>query len=90
MTEYVYLLSDYNEYGSEHVHATLDRSALIAIMKKHWPGWKTELLEELLKRPDSELDDEGGSINLDQGWGGVQLHVVKLEPYGSLTHPRQY
>lgn len=34
---YIYLLSDYEEHGAEHVVATLDRSKLQSMLDKHWP-----------------------------------------------------
>lgn len=82
---YVYLLSHYGEYGSEHVKATLDRavlpSLLAALMAEQFrnldPKCDVAGLSALLERTDADLAAEG-SHNLDKGWGGIQLHVVLL------------
>lgn len=92
MTQYVYLLSDHDEHGSENVVATLDRGRLLELLVKGWP-WadKTEgrnlpenvknesdiLREYLAANTDADLAD-GAPRNLSYGWGGVQLHVVEL------------
>lgn len=91
---FVYLLSDHDEYGSQHVVATLDRSKLEGLIDENWPNkptesevmhsrweaWRAEAkagLAEHLARSDEELAT-GMPLNLHSGWGGAQLHVVKL------------
>lgn len=90
---YVYLLSIYDEYGSEQVRATTDRLALPALLKRPWhvPGSRgrdpsdasISGLAELLATPDSALSGDWGHgampHNLTDGWGSFQLHVVLLE-----------
>jgi len=88
---YVYLLSDYHEYGAENVTATLDRGRLIELIDENWPltelpearsvAWRAEAktkLAELLIETDAGLASRG-SHNLQAGWGGIQLHVVRLK-----------
>jgi len=85
---YVYLLSDYDEYGAENVTATLDRGRLIELIDENWAptearsvAWNAEAktkLAELLLETDDELASRG-SHNLQAGWGGIQLHVVRLK-----------
>jgi len=88
---YVYILSDYNEYGAENVTATLDRAKLETVMRKSWPDagfpygglneWLAEAaakMAELLQKSDAELASVDGH-NLHRGWGGMQLHVVELK-----------
>jgi hypothetical protein len=36
-------------------------------------------LEKLLEKSDEELWDHGNPTDLLRGWGGMQLHVVRLE-----------
>lgn len=95
MTEtYVYILSWHDEHGAEAVHATLNRDVVRALLRDAYgddPRWHTEAdskLAELLEHPDEELsrqetnsDELHGVMphKLCNGWGGPQLHVVKLE-----------
>jgi hypothetical protein len=82
----VYLLSHYGEHGSEDVVSTLDRAHLPALLRQRWGDWShlpeaQGRLAELLERPDAELAGPTASNphNLTRGWGGVQLHVVRIE-----------
>lgn len=74
----VYLLSTYDEYGAEHVRATLDPARLPAMVKSYYPDPAKELaaLAEVLK--EEEIINSHGH-NLSRGWGGLQLHIVPLE-----------
>lgn len=96
-TRHVYLLSDYDEYGSGNVIATLDRSRLPAMLKLMLPRYRLEgtdpeaTLSQLLQKTDPELTGidlltHGGQNSfgssphsLTSGWGGPQLHVVRLD-----------
>lgn len=105
-TFYVYLLSWHDEYGAETVHATLNRDALLGLLREAYPypgrpsrNGEARYLEtlrqaesklaELLQETDEKLADPGttrenepaGAMphNLCIGWGGPQLHVVRLE-----------
>lgn len=102
---YVYLLSDYDEHGSDNVHATTNREDVLPMFERltatdlsDAPIWvKTEqqkeaylarvanyraeavaTLTELLTQPDEVLAEQQ-KHGLLSGWGGHQLHVVKLE-----------
>lgn len=87
-SEYVYILSTYGEYGAEGVVATLDRNALLPLLRKQFGAHFVEIerecgvLEKLLLLHDdaylAEKTDHTQQIDLSKGWGGVQLHVVKL------------
>ena len=84
----VYILSVYEEHGAEEVVATLDKSHVEVMMDKYFPiygidessrhmeGRATprEALRRVLRK------DTIGKFNLQSGWGGIQLHVVELEP----------
>jgi len=78
---FVYMLSIYEEDGAEEPTATLDRTKLVGMLTGNWPDAGKEeyaaALTELLKKPDEELCRRYG-INLGRGWGGLQLHVIKL------------
>jgi hypothetical protein len=93
--KYVYLLSDHEEHGAEHVVATLFRGRLAALIDETWGDvYKSDCKAEkialvsLLELGDEELSapmeecgrSERGSMGhlLNDGWGGIQLHVVKL------------
>lgn len=82
---YVYILSDYEEDGAENVCATLDRSKVIAMFEKYFPGdhvARTDQtrpgLESLLLKTDSELSSRYYGWDCTPHWGGVQLHVVEM------------
>ena len=93
MADYVYLLSTYNEYGSEEVRATTDRSLVPALLAASWvlgdgrvrvlEHGEAARLSELLARPDDKLAGKLGRgadpHDLNDYWGGPQLHVVRLE-----------
>jgi hypothetical protein len=88
----VYILSDYDESGAEHVTATLDRKLLAGMIETNWPSsyfryghekeWKSAALAKLttlLEKSDEELLTLGmDGHDLHDGWGGAQLHVVRL------------
>lgn len=91
---YVYILSDYGEYGAENVTATLDRSKLMALIPENWPHddkyfqaqyrdeWISAArlgLAKHLTNTDEELSAKQTGWECHSGWGGVQLHVVKLK-----------
>ena len=78
MTKYVYMLSDYGEYGSQNCMATLDRGKLYEMCGVRWPHEHViNGLRGVLERSDEDLDD-GSGHNLTEVWGGPQLHVIKL------------
>jgi hypothetical protein len=77
----VYLISNYGEYGSEAVRATLDKSKVRELLATH-PDMHGEPLpkdyEQSLKRM-LEADELADGHDLGRGWGGFQLHIVELE-----------
>ena len=85
----VYILSDYGEYGSEHVVATLDKSKVELLAEKYWGCVDLDRLqyasghptarEELLGLLEADTANKESGIDLFFGWGGVQLHIVELE-----------
>jgi hypothetical protein len=83
---YVYILSDYSEYGADHVVATLDRTTLMDLVDVNWPEvdeWNTKAkagLAAVLEQDDVTLANriDGDGWDCHQGWGGMQLHVVAL------------
>lgn len=81
--QHVYVLADYDEYGLEESVATLDRTFLPALLKRFQDGYAESYKIEATKRlavlcqPDGEILT--GRYNLMEGWGGVQLYVIKLE-----------
>ena len=92
---YVYILSDYGEYGAENLTATLDRSRVFSLIKENWgpngsdeyhrqvePEWverAEKKLVEILEMPDEELSKRDDGWELHEGWGGIQLHVAVLK-----------
>ena len=86
MADYVYLLSVYDEHGSESVRATLNRRFLPELLVRPWGRWVpsekyVKRLAEILQSPDTDLAGKDGAMprDLGDGWGGPQLHVVRLE-----------
>ena len=84
-SRYVYLLSHHHEYGSADVRATINRDEVMSLFEDYTnEGWgepdeDRKTLEALLETSDEELHIGGNPHNLMRGWGGVQLHVVKIE-----------
>lgn len=88
MSAFVYLLSSYGEYGAENMVATLDKTKVLAMLEAKFPATANPDLAddqakivELLSRPDEELEAKDG-YNLTEDWGGIQLHVVRLDHIG--------
>jgi len=84
--QFIYILSDYDEYGAQNVVATLDRAHLPALVEENWAeataAWRDKAkasVAALLAKPDEELSSPDGHKCHD-GWGGVMLHVVPLRP----------
>ena len=87
----VYLLSTYGEHGAEDVRATLDPSYLPVMLEKYFSDaeWAkhperrdaaSKEAHEGLRRgllEDGEPSSEGR--NLQDGWGGIQLHIIEVE-----------
>ena len=86
----VYILSVYEEHGAEEVVATLDKSHVEIMMDKYFSTCGLDetdgpKLGEFRATPRETLrrvlkEDTTGKFNLQDGWGGIQLHVVELEP----------
>jgi hypothetical protein len=81
---YAYMLSDYEEHGSTNVTATLDRSLLLSMLDTNWANRSEayrlqarEGLTKLLARSDEDLCGADGNA-CEHGWGGIQLHVIRL------------
>ena len=74
----VYILSDYEEDGAEHVSATLDKEKLPEMLDKLGYGKRPEAKEKLaaLLEKDELLTRHGK--DLESGWGGSMLHIVEL------------
>lgn len=77
----VYLLSHYDEYGSEDVVGTLDKSSVIDLLRNFSSG---VYFDEANKKLRELLLDDGlvtsyYPIDLMTGWGGPQLHVIPLQ-----------
>jgi len=92
---YVYLLSNYEEHGATGVYATCHKERLFdALLARFVPPLDANEhvikryidehheasngLKKLLLKTDEELSAADGT-NLQNGWGGVQLHVVPLD-----------
>lgn len=79
----IYLLSVHDEYGSEHVIVTEIEAALPALLHAHFYKGQLEneytaalvKLKEVLQIPDPHY---GEPYDLGRGWGGPQLHIVKV------------
>jgi hypothetical protein len=76
MTEYVYVLSHYGEYGLEPpITATTDRSKVVEIFKRVYPHLVEKYLPELeniLSQSDEELCCHIRTENLPDWWSGDQ------------------
>ena len=86
---FVYLLSVYEEHGSYAVVATLDNSKLLEMFDtyiKAWEGYpkaslakmKEKLIALIEKHKKTGIVFTEGK-NLSKGWGGLQLHIIKLQ-----------
>jgi len=82
---YVYMISHYDEYGSDDVSASLSKDGLFKIINA--PSFfysdesrlaVTEKLKTLFELRDIELAGKQ-KHDLQKGWGGFQLHVVELD-----------
>lgn len=81
---YVYLLSTYDEHGSDGMIGLSSRDMLLEALRSYEtihhddiPEAEGKLLD-VMKEGDAILV-ERSPINLQSGWGGVQLHVVEIE-----------
>lgn len=74
----VYLLSDYNEHGSENMIGTTDKSKVMQLMKDNFSFFNQQDVDELewLLEKDKPSKDPD---NLSNGWGGIQLHILELK-----------
>ncbi len=73
----IYLLSEYEEHGSEKMVGTIDKSKVVKLAKENFDYLKEQdiyRLNELL------LEDKPSKnpSNICNGWGGVQLHIIKI------------
>jgi hypothetical protein len=77
----VYILSNYEEYGAENVHATLDKARLFNLLERHYgpvtDGDRARLVDFVARDELTPLDEGGDEVV--EGWGNVQLHIVELE-----------
>ncbi len=81
---HVYILSDHDEYGADNVQATVDREKIAGLIEARASDFKRRDLDyaqqrliALLERSDEELVKQQKHALMD-GWGGLQLHVVRL------------
>lgn len=77
----VYILSTYEEHGSDSVVATTQHDRLGQLMADNFEGFAP--LDEELKALE-RLKDQGWPIStqghdLSNGWGGILLHIVELK-----------
>lgn len=76
MTEYVYVLSHYEEHGLEPpITATTDRSKVVEIFKRVYPDLVEKYLsklDDILSQPDEELCCHIQTENLPEWWSGDQ------------------
>ncbi len=74
----VYLLSDYNEHGSENVVGTMDKNKVVELLQTKFPFWAQDDAEELKKLLEEDVPSTM-PYTLGKGWGGVQLHIIELQ-----------
>jgi hypothetical protein len=85
----IYILSTYEEHGAENVKATRERSRLHELLDSYAdygiPPESHRFLDDLLfeydRDPSSfyQKDTGGEGKNLEEGWGGLMLHIVELQ-----------
>jgi hypothetical protein len=81
---YAYMLSHYMEDGANEPVITTDRSRLSSLIMEYAPRRTTDPAQAIarlsvyLEQSDEELAQRREGINLNDGWGGIQLHVVLL------------
>lgn len=87
----VYILYDYEEYGPENLVVTLNKKLVLYLFDKKWGKYKElypehkdtwDLTRDRLKQYLEESDEmliEYDGVRCSDGWGGVVLHVSRLE-----------
>lgn len=84
-SDFVYLISCYDEHGSENVLATLDAARVPDLVAHFEKAQRRELpqerkkLAEVLSLGPLKTDLGVNGRNLSDGWGGLMLHIVPLE-----------
>lgn len=86
----IYMLSAYAEAGSEGVVATANRLEVEDLLDKYFNQYALDAenihlgngeyisTRERLRRSLVEDKESRQPINLSAGWGGIQLHIIKL------------
>jgi hypothetical protein len=87
----VFILSDHDEYGAEHVSATTDKSLLHKMIIDKWGEDCHEERRTLIEILDSYSEDNipitvEYPYGLSCGWGGIHLHIVRLTESQMLNH----
>jgi len=92
MSQYVYLIYDYEEHGPDRIGSTLDRERLHELVdsvfgsrgnfyRQYSEASLTDLhrvLAEMLEQSDEALLNNGGRNHIEPGWSGPVLHVMRL------------
>lgn len=75
----VYLLSTYGEDGSENMVGTTDKNKVIQLLKDNFKRIDEDKIQKLTSLLNDDLLTDVYPDNLCNGWGGVQLHIIKLQ-----------
>ena len=74
----VYILSDYGEYGSVNVMATLDKDKVLSLLidSELGCGNRLDTVKKLTGLLDADEINDGE--DLEDNWGGSMLHIIEL------------
>ncbi len=69
----IYIISTYNEYGAENVVASTNCDAIIDYLKS-----KDVDTAKAISAINEGIEISESGLDLGNGWGGYQLHIVEL------------
>jgi hypothetical protein len=83
MNPRVFILSTYEEHGAFGVVATLDQEKIVPLIRERFKDFDQEAIEEAVSKATyllaSPLPDQRLLMaDLNNKWGGIQLHIVEL------------
>ena len=81
MGKYIYVLTNYGEYGLESpTVSTMDRTNLLSLLDQKWEGWLDVDRLALLNALDMSDEDlaKESPIDLSNSWGGPLFYIMPV------------
>ena len=78
----IYLISEYEEYGSHNVEASTDKKLFQEIVERRIAEYPDSKYQKLAREKLLELLDADNLIDgkdLGKTWGGLQVHIVETK-----------